>query len=244
MNILSRLINKFKETNVSFLFSKSHVRCKGKMTICKDVKIGSSKIYVDEGSSVYIGSNVKILNANIVVVNGSKLIIEDYSIIRCNHSEQKIEIICDGSNCKIEHHTLLQCARIWSRFGGKLNIGSYCNINSGSEIRCDEEVTIGDYTQISYNVRIWDTNTHKIYSPCVRRKLTMQHFPAFGKEIEKPSTRPVHIGSDCWLGERCAILKGTILGNQVSVGFNTIVSNKIIKDNCKVVSKNELTILD
>ena len=46
-----------------------------------------------------------------------------------------------------------------------------------SWLRADEQITIGDYNQISYNVMIWDTNTHNIYTPSKRRELTEKYYP-------------------------------------------------------------------
>lgn len=75
----------------------------------------------------------------------------------------------DNGSLVIGNHTKLACQRFWIRFGGKCKIGNYTNINSGTEIRVDELVCIGDFCQISYNIRIWDTNTHCIY-PSEKRK--------------------------------------------------------------------------
>lgn len=55
--------------------------------------------------------------------------------------------------------------RFWIRYNANVRIGNYNNINERSWLRADEQITIGDYNQISYNVMIWDTNTHNIYTP-------------------------------------------------------------------------------
>ena len=65
-----------------------------------------------------------------------------------------------------------------------VRIGNYNNINERSWLRADEQITIGDYNQISYNVMIWDTNTHNIYTPSKRRELTEKYYPFFGYEYE------------------------------------------------------------
>ena len=99
--------------------------------------------------------------------------------------------------------------------------------------------TIGDYNQISYNVMIWDTNTHNIYTPSKRRELTEKYYPFFGYEYEKPSTKPVKIGSDCWIAQNAAILKGTELEDEVIVGFCTILLGTSIPFGTTVVNKVE-----
>ena len=65
--------------------------------------------------------------------------------------------------------------------------------------------------------------------------MTIDSFPSFGKEYEKPITRPVKIGNGCWLGEKVSILKGSELGDDVIVGFNTLISNKHIASKTSVV---------
>ena len=123
------------------------------------------------------------------------------------------------------------------RFRSDLKIGRYTNVNEGSEIRVDEKVTIGDFNQISYNVNIWDTNTHNIYPKDERRKIAVENYPIFGYEYEKPKTKAIKIGSDCWLGKEVTILKGVELGDNVIVGYRTILSNCKIEDSHKVFSK-------
>lgn len=124
-----------------------------------------------------------------------------------------------------------------------MEIGSYTNINSGSEIRSDESVIIGSYNQISYDVNIWDTNTHTIYKSEKRSEITRKYFPYFGYEIEKPLTSPIVVGDNCWIGERSSIMKGTQIGDNVIVGYNTMLLNKIIESNKRVVQDINLRIL-
>lgn len=72
--------------------------------------------------------------------------------------------------------------------------------------------------------------------------MTIDYFPSFGREFEKPITKPVKIGDGCWLGERVAILKGCTLEDNVIVGFNTTISNKHIMENNIVVQGIDLLI--
>lgn len=146
----------------------------------------------------------------------------------------------DHGNVFVEDHCRIQCSRIWVRFHGKLSVGHYTNINSGSEIRADECVVIGKYCQISYNVHIWDTNTHVILEPSQRTKLTINHFPYFGFEESKPITKPVVINNSCWIGEGASIMKGSILNEGVIVGNNTRVIGKTIEPNTTIVEEIKL----
>lgn len=241
--IFFRLKTKLKETLWKYKLSGSNVRIQGKAKISRDVQIVNSTIYVDATSTLKLGKHVRLDGIGLFLTNGAKVEISDYSFIEKGRNSSVPEYIINSGNLFVADHTKLACSRLWVRFGGILEIGKYTNINNGTEIRSDEFVKIGNFCRISYNIRIWDTNTHNAYSPEVRRKMTIDYFPSFGREFECPVTKPVIIGDGCWLGERVSILKGTTLGENVTVAFNTTVSNKNIPAGKKVISKSELTII-
>ena len=49
-----------------------------------------------------------------------------------------------------------------------------------------------------------------------------------GKEFEKPKTKPITIGNDCWIGKRSFLLKGTKLNDSCVVGAAAVVSNMVV----------------
>ncbi len=240
MNYFFKIINKIKETHWKYIFNGSTVRIQGNSQIHKSVKIIGSYIYVDKSSSIIINKNARIEGVSIYVTNGGKVEIEDFSYLEKAKNHRAPEYIINSGELTVSDHVQLQCERLWIRYNGKVSIGKYTNINSGSEIRSDISVNIGAFCQISYHTRIWDTNTHCILPPDKRKELTVNHFPSFGYETERPSAKPVNIGIGCWLGEKATILKGVELGENVIVGYNTIVSNKIIPKNHTVVSKQKI----
>lgn len=187
-----------------------------------------------------IKGNVRLEGVGLFLTNGASVEIGEYSFLEMNRNSVSPEYIVNGGTLVVGSHTKLACQRLWIRFGGKCKIGDYTNVNDGTEIRTDENVYIGSFCRISYNNRIWDTNTHNIYSQDIRRKMTIDYFPSFGREFEKPITKPVKIGDGCWLGERVAILKGCTLEDNVIVGFNTTISNRHIMENNIVVQETHL----
>jgi len=224
------------------MLSGSYIRVCRNATfeVCENVKIRNSRIIITPGSSMQIGSSVNITNTNISLVDGN-LSVGDFSII--GTPIQNVLVNIEKGSIAIGHHTKMTAKRIWIRFNGRLNIGNYTNINYGSEIRCDESINIGSYNQISYDVNIWDTNTHNIYPAEQRKDIAEKYYPYFGKEIERPKTKPITIGDFCWIGERSSILKGTTLGNEVSVGYNTLIAGKTIESGHVVVEKRELKVI-
>lgn len=207
--------------------------------IGKNVSIRNSQIIVTPGSSIEIGDNTCIENTGISV-DGGKCVIGDYSLV--GNAVERLLLNIEKGEIHIGHHSKVSAKRFWVRFGGIVRVGNYTNINSGSEIRCDESVSIGSYNQISFNVNIWDTNTHNILPAKERREIAEKYYPYFGKEISRPVTAPIVIGNDCWLGQGATILKGSNLGDGVIVGYNCIIPGKTIPENATVVTDVTLKI--
>lgn len=244
MNIFNRIFNLLSETRWKFRLSGSNVRIKGNgsLRLGKDVSIINCKIYIDNNSSIIIGDHVRLSGIQIFVTKGGLLRIGNHSILEKERNSVSPEYIIENSNVNIGEHTLIKVWRVWCRFGGELKIGNYTNINFGSEIRCDKIIHVGDFCQISYNVKIWDTNTHSILPFEERRNRTINDFPSFGREFSTPTTAPVTIGDDCWIGESASILKGTVIGNRTIIGYHTLVSNVTIPSDSRVVSQINLRI--
>lgn len=211
------------------------------VSVGPNVKISNSKIIISPGAEFTIGSNVIIKNAEIYVEKGC-LRIDALSFIQGGDSHNRLIMIINDGKVSIGHHSKVSCEKIWVRFGGNLTIGNYTNINKGSEIRCDESISIGSYNQISYRVRIWDTNTHNILSIEERRRIAERYYPYFGYEEKRPVASAISIGDDCWLSEDSAILKGSQIGDGSIIGFRTTIAGKTIPSNSRVVQDITLKI--
>ena len=218
-----------------------HAPSSALLNISSSASLRNVKIYVSPGAKLEIGDNVSLNNAMICVERG-ECVIGERCIIGGASKLQITHLIINDGSLHVDNHTKLSLDRIWIRFGGHVRIGRYTNINGGSEIRCDESVTIGSYNQISYGVRIWDTNTHNILSKEERRKVAEEYYPYYGYESSKPKTAPILIGDDCWIGEKASILKGTTVGEGAIVGYSCLLSGHEIPTNAVAVSKSVLDI--
>ena len=233
---MQKLFDFFNQLKFRYLLTRSIVRV-GKNTtvfIDKNVCISHSKINIFSGSKLTVEENVTIKNV-ILNIDG-EVYIGKNTIIDNGYQLYKIKINVKG-NMYILNNSRIRCANIWIRFGGVLRIGNYTNINEESEIRVDEQISIGDYNQISYKCVIWDTNTHNIYPAKERRNQAEKYFPLFGYEFEKPKTKKVMIGNDCWIGREVAILKGTTINNGCIIAYRAIVSNCEIESGKLIVSQ-------
>jgi acetyltransferase-like isoleucine patch superfamily enzyme len=122
---------------------------------------------------------------------------------------------------------------IFVRFGGRLEIGSHTGIGLGSQIRCEDNVRIGKYCLISYDVIIYDTNAHSVDWK-QRRQRIEAGYPIGTGEIVRPKTRPIAIGDDVWIGMRSLVLKGASIGDRAIVGMATTVGGTIPEDSVAV----------
>jgi acetyltransferase-like isoleucine patch superfamily enzyme len=228
----------FIHIGYKYIFQKTVIKGAKNATIVvgRNVKMKNTMIDVTSGSFLSIEDNTS-LNDVMLHVNGHAQIGKNNSIYGQTKKEN-IYIEINGSLSIGTNNRLQTCIRI--RFGGKVEIGTYNNINSNSEIRCDEQVTIGDYNQISYNVMIWDTNTHNIYPANERRKLTRTK--GIGYEFEKPKTKPIFIGNDCWIGKDVALLKGVSISNKCIVGFRSQLTDINLDEGTTIVPDNKYKI--
>lgn len=91
--------------------------------------------------------------------------------------------------------------------GAKLEMND-CSVNSYSQIRCMNHISIGKNTRISRNVQIWDGDYHKI---C-------------GAKNEKSE---VIIEDNVWVGAGAIILKGVHIGEGAMVAAGAVVTKDI-----------------
>ena len=198
-----------------------------KISIGKGVVIKNSQIQVD-GGELIIGDGVHISDYSIDITPSSRVYLGANCILeRGDNWRNPCFYVWDNSSLIIANNNRIRCD-IMCRFGGHCEIGEYNCINERTEIRCDESVKIGAFNMISYNCRIWDTNTHAFYKDDTRRRMTREEYPNIGSEKDKPVTRSVVIGDDCLLGEECVILKGSNVGNRCVIGVHSVVAGASI----------------
>lgn len=203
--------------------SKSIKIAKGaRLEMAASVQLQNVSILLENQAELLLEEQVKLDNVHIHVLNG-KVKIGTKSILGGNSVLQPVHIYVEQGSLEVSDHSVIR-SDISIRFGGSCIIGRYTGIMQGTEIRCDEKVTIGDFVMISYECMIYDTNTHVQYPVAIRRAMTEKSFPHIGAEHEKPLTAAVIIGDDCWLGKRAVVLKGVKLGNNCTVATNAVLT--------------------
>lgn len=219
-------------------FSYVYVDSTSTLSIGKDFKIWHSKIHLKNHSVLNIDDGVSIKNT-VFSTNCGIINIGNNSVLENGKMPTRQYIVITDGYLEIGSFNRIRCCSIWIRFKGKLLLSDYININEFSEVRCDENISIGEYTEISYYVNIWDTNTHE-FEPYEQRRERWRKLFLKRDVSSKPITSPISIGTDCWIGEKSSILKGCSIGNRCIIGYSTMLSNAVIPNDSKVVNEIKL----
>jgi acetyltransferase-like isoleucine patch superfamily enzyme len=104
--------------------------------------------------------------------------------------------------------------------GGRIKIGNHVGM-SGVILASRSSITIGDYTQLGGNVRIFDHNYHSL-NPENRRNGRL--------DSQDVRTAPVVIGSDVFVGTNAMILKGATIGDRAIIAAGSVVMTDVPAD--------------
>ncbi|MBA4122457.1 MAG: acyltransferase [Acidobacteria bacterium] len=109
---------------------------------------------------------------------------------------------------------------------GQVSLGNYSLMNS-VRIICDEEIKIGDYALISWNVVLMDT--YRVpFNPVERRKELVRIPKRKLRNIDaKHSARPIHIGANVWIGFDACVLPGVTIGEGSIIGARSVVTTDV-----------------
>ncbi|MFN6199256.1 MAG: acyltransferase [Aphanizomenon sp.] len=221
------------EPTINYINSNIYVGNKSSFVVEEEVTIENAFIKIGDNCQMVIQKNSVLKNVNFHILNGASVNIGTGAIFDNNQINTQT-IIVDNGSLSVEEKVNIK-ADITIRFGGDMKIGKYSGIGSGTEIRCEEKIVIGSYALISYDVCIYDTNTHSVNWQ-ERRKTIEKGYPIGANEEVKPLTQPVEIGDDVWIGKGATILKGTMIGNRSIVGIRTTLGGGEYPDDSVIVS--------
>jgi acetyltransferase-like isoleucine patch superfamily enzyme len=119
--------------------------------------------------------------------------------------------------------------------GAEVRFGRFCWIGDGTKIRSHEGVVeIGAKTVCGQDCTISSFNHVRIGEQCVIADRAMFiDFDHGVVEVERPIrlqgiyTRPVEIGSNCWIGYGACFLRGVTVGDNSIVGTNSVVTKDL-----------------
>ena len=136
-----------------------------------------------------------------------------------------IALFCGSTkeDIKIEDNVWIH-GNLISQYHGKIHMGRYTKIGSGSKILAVNSISIGDYTAIADNTTICDNNNHPI-NPDYRLYMRTTSESDDARMWIHSDNAPIVIGKNCWIGTNVRIQKG------VTIGDNSVIAA------CSVVTK-------
>jgi len=160
-------------------------------------------------------------NAYAKISHGGKIILSDDMIARKCKVYIGVPVLdfeyqCEKTFISIYYGTLIIDGKFEMRRGACINVKG--NLKCGhdvlfgprSRVRVYNEIILGNHVRIAHETQIFDTNFH------------------YMEKIENPGfipiSKPVYIGSYCWIGNRSTLNLGTILPDYTIVASNSLVN--------------------
>lgn len=155
-----------------------------------------------------ISNNGKIIISDDMIINKRKVLIGTHSL--------DFEYQCEKTHLNVYEGTLY--------INGKLEFRRGCIIDIRGNMFCDDDVlfgprcrirvhnklSLGNHIRIAHETQIFDSNFH------------------FSEKIDAPGyypiSKPINIGSYCWIGNRTTISPGVILPDYTIVTSNSLVN--------------------
>jgi acetyltransferase-like isoleucine patch superfamily enzyme len=109
---------------------------------------------------------------------------------------------------------------------GRVHIGE-CALLTSPWFLCDAEITIGDYTMISWSVVLMDSYRVPLDPEARRRELDRVARSPWRKIGADVPARPIHVGRDVWIGFESVVLPGVTIGDGAIVGARSVVTEDV-----------------
>jgi acetyltransferase-like isoleucine patch superfamily enzyme len=155
--------------------------------------------------------------ANVRIGSGS--VITNENAFRRFFSERDPALVI-GENCQMEvvHFAIGK--------EGRIQIGNYCYF-SDTVLLCEEELRIGNYVVMSWNVTIADTDFHPI-APAERISDAIACSTlSDGRVRPEIQRKPVIIEDAVWIGPGATILKGVRVGEGAFIEPGAMVTRDV-----------------
>lgn len=97
-----------------------------------------------------------------------------------------------------------------------LHIGDHSSFGQNLKILCSKQISIGAELLASWDITIMDTDSH-FFRHCNTGQLS-------------DFSKPISIGSHCFIGSACTLLKGCVLPYGAVVGSRTVVTSCLVEE--------------
>ncbi|MEG1798659.1 MAG: sugar O-acetyltransferase [Synergistaceae bacterium] len=123
--------------------------------------------------------------------------------------------------------------------GRNIFLGENCYINMNCTLLDDDTITIGGYSMLAPDVKIYTA-----FHPMTGEERWSEKCVIDGFEYPITHTRPVRIGRNVWIGGGSVILPGVTIGDNCVIGAGSVVTKDIPSNSvaygspCRVVREN------
>jgi acetyltransferase-like isoleucine patch superfamily enzyme len=132
----------------------------------------------------------------------------------------------DSRKICIGDHSVVEGELFVFKHGGRINLGEWCYVGSGTRVWSAREITIGNRVLISHGVNIFDSLTHPL-SPVARHRQFKEIVMSGHPPDLNLDERPVMIADDAWIGAGATIMKGVKIGARAIVGAGAVVTRDV-----------------
>ena len=134
---------------------------------------------------------------------------------------------------QIGQNSLISGGLLVFETGGRISIGEWCYVGTGTEIRSMREITIGNRVLIANNVNIVDNTAHS-FDASERhqhfKKIITTGHPDDWEDLPGIKAEPIIIEDDVWISFGVTILKGVRIGARSVIAAGSIVTKDIPPD--------------
>jgi acetyltransferase-like isoleucine patch superfamily enzyme len=138
-----------------------------------------------------------------------------------------LNLMGDPSAIRVGDHTHIEGDLQVFWHGGKIHIGDWCYVGTGSRIWSKNSIVIGDDVLISHLVDIHDNTGHPRSAELRKKEARQQLSIGSGLAESHLESAPIVIEDRAWIGFKASVLKGVRIGEGAIVAAGSIVTKDV-----------------
>lgn len=150
---------------------------------------------------------------------------DNWSMGRRSRVDGQVSVRAEGCGLRIGTNSSVAATLVLERPGARIEIDDSSHIGGGTIIDVAEQVTVGKDVLISFEVLIFDHDSHS--TSYHGRRGDGDEWMAGRKDWTNVRRAPVRIEDKAWVGARAIILKGVTVGEGSVVAAGSVVTRDV-----------------